>query len=239
MEEIVHVFIAQFQIDIQKEAIRLYDNLNESLQCDLQLRNDIEIFDFINHYRNELRQYLEESDLKTWFPKIGIETDLNGCLNKFFQTTNIQLLYKLEFSRSVKSKNYHIDIDNSTLIVSPFEITHSRYQCFDFSNLTIFKNIPQYISSCWMFLELSRLYIKNKERIETDERKQQFTSSALNVQAENLKIVLDYSNNVNAERIVFLSELGILNYLQKKMNVKLHGCSINKLAEVVSSTFRL
>ena len=80
-----------------------------------------------------------------------------------------------------------------------------------------------------------KVYKEHKDRIETDERKQLCISSAPNVQVKNPEIVLDYSNNVNAERIVFLSELGILDYLQKKMNNKLHGCSINKLAEVVST----
>ena len=235
MEDQLHIFIAQFQIDIPREATKLYNDLNKSLQCDLQFRNDKEILDFIQNYRSKLRRYLEESVLKIWFPKIGIETDLIGCLNKFFQTTNLQHLNKLEFSKSVKCKNYHIDIDRSTLIVSPFEVIHSRYQCFDFSNLTIFKEIPQYISSFWLFIELSRLYIENKERIEADERKLLCISSANNVQEEKPEMVLDYSNNLNAEKIVFLAELGILDYLQKKMNDKLHGCSINKLAEVVST----
>ena len=235
MEDTVHVFIAQFQIDIPREATKLYNDLNDSFQCDLQLRNDKEILGFINHSRNKLREYLEYSGLKTWFPRIGIETDLSGCLNKYFQATNIKLLNKLEFSKSVQRQNYHIDIDRLTLIVNPLEVPRSRYQCFDFSNLHIFKEIPQYISSFWLFVELSRLYIENKERIEADERKLLCISSANNVQEENPEIVLDYSNNLNAEKIVFLSELGILDYLQKKMNHKLHACSINKLAEVVST----
>ena len=52
---------------------------------------------------------------------------------------------------------------------------------------------------------------------------------------ENPVIHLDYSNNSKAERIVFLYELGILDFLQKKMNDELHGFSANKLAEVVST----
>ena len=234
MEEIFHLFILQFYNDIQKESIRLYNDDNESLQCDLQLRNDIEILDFIKVYRLELMEYLEESDLKTSFPKIGIEKDLNGCLNKYFHLTQLDLPLRLEFSKSVKLREYRIDFDRSTLILNPLEVTQSRYQCFDFSNLTIFQEIPQYVSSCWMFIELNRLDKENKERIDKDERKQHFTSSASHGQVENPEIALDYSNNVNSERIVFLSELGILDYLQNKMNVKLHGCSVNKLAEVVS-----
>ena len=63
MEEIFHLFILQFYSDIRKESIRLYDDDNESLQCDLQLRNDMEILDFIKVYRLELMEYLEECEL--------------------------------------------------------------------------------------------------------------------------------------------------------------------------------
>lgn len=49
------------------------------------------------------------------------------------------------------------------------------------------------------------------------------------------EISLDYSNNSKAERIVFLYELGILDYLEKKMITELHGFSANKLAEIVST----
>lgn len=49
------------------------------------------------------------------------------------------------------------------------------------------------------------------------------------------EIFLDYSDNSQAERIVFLHELGILEYLQHKMNKELHGFSANKLAEIIST----
>lgn len=49
------------------------------------------------------------------------------------------------------------------------------------------------------------------------------------------EIFLDYSNNSQTERIVFLQKLGILDYLQKKMIDELHGFSANKLAEIIST----
>lgn len=52
---------------------------------------------------------------------------------------------------------------------------------------------------------------------------------------QNPEIFLDYSDNTQAERIVFLHELGILEFLQSKMNKELHGSSANKLAEIVST----
>jgi len=49
------------------------------------------------------------------------------------------------------------------------------------------------------------------------------------------EIFLDYSNNSQAERIVFLHELGILEFLENKMTKELHGFSANKLAEIIST----
>ena len=70
MEEIFLFFILQFYSDIRKESIRLYDDDNVLLQWDLQLRNDMEILDFIKAYRLELMEYLEESELTWKFIKI-------------------------------------------------------------------------------------------------------------------------------------------------------------------------
>lgn len=235
MEDIFNFFYLQFSMDIQREAVRLYNELNDSLQCDLQLRNDMEKLDFIKNNRSAILEYLEESDLLTSFPKNGIEKDLEGCLNKYFHKTHFRHPLMLEFSKSVKLGEYHIDLNIQTVFLNPSEKPYSEYQCFDFSNLTVFHEIPRYISSCWLFIELNKLDKENKERIYPEEGKQLCLTSGYNEQVENPGMVLDYSNNLNAEKIVFLAELGILDYLQKKMNDKLHGCSINKLAEVVST----
>ncbi len=49
------------------------------------------------------------------------------------------------------------------------------------------------------------------------------------------EIYLDYSSNLGTEKIVFLHELGVLEYLQNKMIEELHGFSANKLAEILST----
>lgn len=72
-------------------------------------------------------------------------------------------------------------------------------------------------------------------------RKLEFLKNYYDFEENNLseftepEIFLDYSNNSQAERIVFLHELGILEYLQNKMNKELHGFSANKLAEIIST----
>jgi len=235
MGDIFNFYYLQFSMDMQREAIRLYNDLNYSLQCDLQLRNDMEKLDFIKNNRSAILEYLEESDLLTSFPKNGIEKDLEGCLNKYFHKTHFRHPLILRFSKSVKLGEYHIELNIQTLFLNPSEKPYNEYQCFDFSNLTVFHEIPRYISSCLLFIELNRLDKENKERIYAEEGKQLCLTSGYNEQLETTEIILDYSNNSNAEKIVFLAELGILDYLQKKLINKLHGCSVNKLAEVVST----
>ncbi len=47
--------------------------------------------------------------------------------------------------------------------------------------------------------------------------------------------MLDYSENSQIERVTFLHELGILEYLQNKMNKELHFFAPNRLAEIIST----
>lgn len=49
------------------------------------------------------------------------------------------------------------------------------------------------------------------------------------------EISVDYSDNKILERIIFLYELGILEFLEKKMRSELHNFSANKLSEILSS----
>lgn len=77
----------------------------------------------------------------------------------------------------------------------------------------------------------------------TQEKKLQFLDQKLNLPKvatelqlkQEPEIFLDYSNNSKVERIVFLHELGILDFLQEKMKKELHYFSPNKLAEIIST----
>lgn len=53
--------------------------------------------------------------------------------------------------------------------------------------------------------------------------------------SEDIEILLDNADNSDAEKIVFLYELGVLDYLQNKMKYESNGFSANKIAELVST----
>ena len=74
-----------------------------------------------------------------------------------------------------------------------------------------------------------------KIRIKQLKQKQKFTSNRQATTKKESEIFMDYSNNSKAERVVFLHELGILEFLQDKMIKESHGFSANKLAEIISS----
>ncbi len=57
-------------------------------------------------------------------------------------------------------------------------------------------------------------------------------NKAVNQETETF---FDYSDNSMAERIVFMRELGILDFLSSKMQKEFHNFSANKLAEIVST----
>lgn len=99
----------------------------------------------------------------------------------------------------------------------------------------------------FLFDEKSR-FISNNRGVEADQVIQKFNTliekekslfelnKAQNNNTESEpEIFLDYSNNSKAERIVFLKELGILDFLRDKMNEDIHCLASNKLAEIVST----
>lgn len=93
---------------------------------------------------------------------------------------------------------------------------------------------------------LERLHsgkVSDKIKYATEEQKNMFyqkNSGLTKIEKEvtsdpEPETFLDYSNNPQKEKIVFLHELGILDYLQEKMNNESVNFSANKLAEVIST----
>lgn len=68
--------------------------------------------------------------------------------------------------------------------------------------------------------------------LQSEAIKESVKSNITNIAPEEF---LDFSKNSIAERIVIMKELGILDYLQIKMNQESVGFSANKLAELLSS----
>lgn len=81
-------------------------------------------------------------------------------------------------------------------------------------------------------------FVKRKKYLKTKIDELELKIKTLNanpITKSGQEILLDFSDNSKVEKIVFLYELGILDYLQKKMIDELHGFSANKLAEIIST----
>ncbi|WP_340114855.1 hypothetical protein [Maribellus mangrovi] len=80
----------------------------------------------------------------------------------------------------------------------------------------------------------ANLYYSRKKKLDLLKRKAEIIKNPINNPVEE-HVPIDFSNNSKAERIVFLHELGILDYLKNKMESELGYFSVNKLAEMVST----
>ncbi|SHF82381.1 hypothetical protein SAMN05444274_11012 [Mariniphaga anaerophila] len=78
-------------------------------------------------------------------------------------------------------------------------------------------------------------YNRNKKINYLNERKNQLINSKQESRNNVNEIHLDLSNNFKSERIVFMHELGILDYLEKRMKTDLGYFNANKLAEIIST----
>lgn len=81
-------------------------------------------------------------------------------------------------------------------------------------------------------------FVKRKKYLKTKIDELELKHKYLSVQQDTItetEIILDYSDNSQAEQIVFLHELKILDFLQEKMKVEHYGFSTNKMAEIVST----
>jgi len=235
MEDILQFFREQFCNDIEFTAKGITVGMIKSLKSDIQLYNDSEILEYIKSKRNEIRYQLEGSEFKYLFTLFNIETKLKECLIDHFMNSPISYTKKIEFSNSIGIGNYKINHHDGILTVNTERWNYSANEYLFFSDLDEFMSLAQYIAWGNLFLELNKLDKVIREKIKEDEQKLKIAIISEKENEQNPEIYLNYSNNNSAEKIVFLYELGILDYLQDKMNKELHGYSTNKLAEIVST----
>lgn len=67
------------------------------------------------------------------------------------------------------------------------------------------------------------------------QRKTKFLESKIDSNSQIKDEILDLSNNNNPSKIIFMNELGILDFLKSKMEKEMMGFSVNKLAETISA----
>lgn len=161
---------------------------------------------------------------------------------------------KNEFERLIHSKKKNI---NATVVLEAklnFSIKiRNKFDSIIKSNISLNKKI---ISLSQLIKDYIQFYGKkqfdddllyNDLESELNHLKEMQAQEQLEQEREKFELVdsenefkrhetqIDYSNNSKTERIVFLHELGILDFMQKKMIKELHGFSINKLAEIIST----
>jgi len=232
MEDDYPHFIDNFCWDIMKAAESESLEDIEALQNNLLIRDDKEQLAYIETKRTELLNSFEgmDNDYCKRFPVANMNTHLDYYLTTFFLANDFLMAEEIEFKKSIKPGQYKYDVARNVLIVHGTGVFNKEKPNFDFSTINCFKPFLDYIADCKLLLELNRL----KKEI-AEEQKSQHTANDKSEMIDTPEIHLDYSNNSKAERIVFLHELGLLDYLQKKMNEELHGFSANKLAEIVST----
>lgn len=213
-------------------------HMDENLRNDLKYRNDSnEKLECIKSNLIEIRNKLEGSGYNYQFPPDAIDNNLVECLGKHFDTFSMSEATHIVYDGSIKLGKYDYNRNTKVLTVRPLAYFQKLEHGFAFSHLDVFKPLISHIELCQFFLELIRLDKEFKEEIKAEESKLLLTSSHANENVDNQEMYLDYSENNYAERIVFLSELGILDFLRDKMNKEmgLGAFNANKLAEVVSA----
>ena len=151
--------------------------------------------------------------------------------NLFFDASDTDFFkYELDRIHAYFQEVYYEDVDTHEkervfeyvfIIIEKNNVFRVR---LDFLDNVLLKQLRFTTEKKIEFLE-TKLGIKRKTKIETER----------NESIEKPEISLDYSGNNNPEKIVFLHELGILDFLQEKMNNELHYFNANKLAEIVST----
>lgn len=207
--------------DVEFSAKGCTNELLKKHESDLQLYGDDEMLDYIKSRREELRYYLKHSEFSSSFPINKLDGDLTECLRKYLVPTGIIFAENIDFSTGVEIGKY--EMKGRTLVVNTQRWNYTKYRFLFFTDLDLFMALAQYIANARLFIKLNNLEKEIKEKI-----------SENNI-ADNQDEHLDYADKSLIKRIVFLYELGVLDYLQNKMLKELNGFSACKLAEIVST----
>ena len=236
MEDDYPHFTDQFCWNIMEAVESEYLDNIEILQNNLLIRDDKEQLAYIETKRTELlNSFNQYANYCTHIPVATMNTVLDFYLVQFFVTNDFFMAEDIEFKHSIKPGQYKYDAARNVLIVHGTGVFNKEKPNFDFSTLECFYPLLEYITYGKLILELNNLKKEITEKIKTDDQRSLNPANDKTDIMEKQEIHLDFSDNSKAERIVFLHELGILDYLQKKMNVELNSFCSNKLAEIVST----
>ena len=184
--------------------------------------------------------------IRETFNELYIQSGIDLFFWEFCTFNTFEEVYK---QREIDFLKIFIDASKKDYIQSEISLLSQNYDKESyFINEYKIKQLIEggYIYNCSETIKLNKiLFSEDILKIDfSQKRKLKFLKSKLNQlkeqSPENKPIpksetLLDYSNNPKIEKIVFLHELGILDYLQKKMIDELHNFSPNKLAEIIST----
>jgi hypothetical protein len=227
------------------ESEKLHEQLNESANK-------------IDHYQKDIEEIKNSN-------KIIVNRDTaikKSILELEIEEVNFIEVFSKLYHQSIKD-NYFWQYCNSEVYKNYFNENFNQYKKeFPECSLTDFiqneinslhENIVDYNGKMFytykfsyaIFSKIDLRFINKKIEKNLDytqNRKIEFLESKLKPDQATSKpeqpepeIYLDYSNNPRNEKIVFLHELGILDYLQEKMNNESVYFSPNKLAEIIST----
>lgn len=146
-----------------------HNRLFASIKSDLQLYDEEDHdgkLNYMNAKKKELRAQLTGSVYKADFPIKGIENELMGCLDQFFNTHHLRLAKAVEYSKALRKGQYQFVLREKKLIVCP---TYSsmgakgKVPGFRFSDLKEFKPLVEYIEWGYVFLELNKLSLRESK----------------------------------------------------------------------------
>ena len=198
-----------------------------------------------DHKENSQDKYSEQNQLiSEVFNELYVQSEIDTF---FWQFCNFKTFENNYEQRRIDYTNKFIDATNEDFIQSEILFLSENYQQDSFNPETGELEHKGYIYKYYFgTIELNNfLFTDEYQKIDfSQKRKFEFLESELgqleyqppeNLPIPNPEILLDYSNNQRTERIVFLHELGILDFLREKMNKELHYFAPNKLAEIVST----
>jgi hypothetical protein len=139
---------------MQADADQLTQEQLELLQSECQLFNDAEKGKFIDKKRRQTRKFMQRSYLLQWFPLNGIESDLPGCLARYYDRIALSLSAGEVHRKSQKFRNYPLRLISLQLPASWFL---SRSPRFDISRVVDLNGVALYIATGRLLIRLITL----------------------------------------------------------------------------------
>ena len=218
MEEKVLHSKEQFYEIIESAAEKNTWELLAFHDSEMQLFSD-SVEGFLYKKREKVRKFLGESNYRAFFSLHGIESDLAGCLDRYYNFISMLLTSGMDYKKSPIYKHYAIDSTDGMLTGDSFKWLHGREGGFEISNHVDVKTLSLYIAKGRLFLELNRQCAQfQKEKIflmekNLPEKIYRVEKSSEDLMAENLN---QSSSPTKVTRIFKEGAYDLFSYLRSE-----------------------